>query len=753
MSPRPSRSPRASHPTTPGAVQVWVRASPRSLGRWLGGLLAIASLGGGLALLGLSFRLGLQLILDPDSLPQVLAPWQRSGAAPLPPATSLAELRQQAEATQQRLGEPLRLGVPDAEGHGVLVVPMLAADSGAITSLTLFQAQGEELRAIATLAIDPLPQDTVMAPWLRSAQAPTAVPQTFPLSQVVRLPPPPLAAHGPEGTWLTLQGTWQQQGLTLRYGQLLYVDPQAQRLDLLEPWSSPVNRLPQWADLDGDGPSDWVIDETVDLEPTLRGVKVTAGAAPRLQSVSWVAVPVDAGAKAEAYHQALKLARGGLWSQAQAQLLDLKTALAQAWNPTAEAQLRLMERHAAITRQQADQDWSTPTQHILALLIDGRWEAALAQLEASPELLPTVLNRLGGDRGRMWSRISAAAALPTPPPAVYVWGGLALKAQQNQPTYLDGATQDWLTRQPIPAATRQRLARILTAVAAAQAATVASARETPAAPGAAAPALEPLRAIIGQGKLIPAPGSGFAGPGQSLEAWRGQWYAVELRAIDQGQGWQSGSLALPAGAAPAAVWSAIAPATQAAQVLGWVSPTHGVPAPLTVRGLTLTNGTTLLATGPAASGENPLPPLVFSQGALLWLDDNQSQVADAGAIAAPVAAAIFGSQAPPADFANALAHLSQHRIDLTGDGQPEQVLTWKDGGLAQLQTWQVPANGDLPKTMILDANQRVLYNDLVTPQTLVALTNPALGGAVGLLVYRAGEYELLSWEAVSQRFE
>ena len=55
--------------------------------------------------------------------------------------------------------------------------------------------------------------------------------------------------------------------------------------------------------------------------------------------------------------------------------------------------------------------------------------------------------------------------------------------------------------------------------------------------------------------------------------------------------------------------------------------------------------------------------------------------------------------------------------------------------------------------MILDANQRVLYNDLVTPQTLVALTNPALGGAVGLLVYRAGEYELLSWEAASQRFE
>jgi hypothetical protein len=62
------------------------------------------------ALLGLSFRLGLQLILDPEALPQALARLQRSPHTALPPAATLDDLRQQAEATQQRLGDSLRLG-------------------------------------------------------------------------------------------------------------------------------------------------------------------------------------------------------------------------------------------------------------------------------------------------------------------------------------------------------------------------------------------------------------------------------------------------------------------------------------------------------------------------------------------------------------------------------------------------------------------------------------------------------------------
>ncbi|HSM80495.1 MAG TPA: hypothetical protein VLS96_02360 [Nodosilinea sp.] len=759
---QPPLQPPDPTPSPPGTVQVWVGRRPKRLWRWLGLPLALASLGGGLALLGLSFRLGLRLMLDPEALPPALGRLYRSPPLALAPAITLDNLKQQAAAAQQRLGDPIPLG-QTGEGQDLAIVPLLTEVGGvkdqppAIAALALLyrDGPGEPLRAVATLPVEALAPEQVLAPWLNSPQAPTAAPARFALTQVVPLPPPTAAA----GTWLTLEGTWQQQGLTLRYGHILHVDHEAQRLTLIAPWSSPTNRPPQWADLDGDGPSDLIIDETVGLEPALRGLRVVAG--PGVQPVSWVQVPVNAGAQAAAYQQALRLARGGLWHPAQAHLARLKTALPDRWPPAAEAQLRLAERHGAISRQQAEQDWSTPSQQVLALLIDGRWEAALARLEASPELVPAVLNRLGVDRGRLWGRISTAAALPAPDPAVYVWGGLALKAQQNQPSNQDGATPDWLQRQPVPAAARQRLAKVLTAQAAVQQPGAAGAlTESPASPAASVVSTVPaVAAFIGQAQPIAVPKAGYAAPGQSFEAWRGQWYQIDLRAVYQDLAWQKGGLALSATAAPAAVWPAVqAVAQDAPQLLRWASATTGIPAALTVRGLAVTQATpVLLATGPdtttgLADGA-AMPPLVFSAGALLWLDASQSQRPGAAAIAAPITKALFGDQPAPPGLSEVLATLPQHSLDLTGDGQPERVLTWDPAALAQLQDWRVQVDTTAPKTIILSTDNRVLYSDVFAPQTLVALTNPALDGPVGLLVYRAGGYELLAWAAANEQFE
>ncbi|PZV13920.1 MAG: hypothetical protein DCF21_13570 [Leptolyngbya sp.] len=143
------------------------------------------------------------------------------------------------------------------------------------------------------------------------------------------------------------------------------------------------------------------------------------------------------------------------------------------------------------------------------------------------------------------------------------------------------------------------------------------------------------------------------------------------------------------------------------------------------------------------------PPLVFSQGALMWLDASQGQGPDAGAIAA-AATAIFGGTPPP-DWATTLA--TQHSLDLTGDGQAERVLTWNQAALDQLKNWRVQVETTAPKTIILGQDNRVLYSDMFAPQTLVALTTPETGWPVGLLVYRSGGYDLLSWLAAAQRFE
>jgi hypothetical protein len=758
MSFRLSFRPKSPDANRSGSVQVWVGARPRRLWRWLGPPLVLLGLGGGLGLLALSFRLGLRLMLDPQAIPQGWARLQQSQPVKLPPARTLDELQRQAEANQQRLGVPLSV-----QGKANWrVLPLLEADTGAIAALTLYQTQPgvggseDEWRAIATLTVDPLPRSTVLAPWHNSPQAPTALPVTLPPTKIAPLPSDSSAS----GTWFTLEGVWQDQGLTLRYGYLLHVAPQTQQLDLLASWSSPTNRPPQWVDLDGQVPSDLVIDETVGLDPALRGIQVLAGKTPRLQGVSWLRVPVDAGAKAVGYQRALRSARGGLWQPAQTQLTELKASLGPSWTPAAEAQLRLMERHAAITSQQAGQDWSTPTQQMLALVIDGRWEAALKILEASPDLGPAMINRLEADQGRLWNRISAAAALPNPDPALYVWGGLALRAQQTQRLGRDGATQDWLDRQSVPAAARQRLTAVLASLsraekpAVANVETTAEATTTEAADGSVAIALPPLAAVIGQARPIAAPREGYAAPGQTLDPSLGQWYAIEVQVVNQGTGWRSGGLAIPGGATPAVVWSAIQPVAQTSpQLLQWVSPTTGVPAPLTLRGLQLADGTaTLLATGPPAT-EAVLPPLMFSQGALMWLDTSQRQLPESAVVTAAVETTIFNGRPAPAGLMDGLDELSQHSLDLTGNGQLERVLTWNQAALNQLKISGIPVDQNSPKTMILSSDNTVLYSDISASQTLVALTRPALGSPVELLVYRSGGYQLLSWAAAAQRFE
>ena len=41
--------------------------------------------------------------------------------------------------------------------------------------------------------------------------------------------------------------------------------------------------------------------------------------------------------------------------------------------------------HSQLTKTQAEKNWASPSQQVLADLIDGRWEKALQVFEASPE--------------------------------------------------------------------------------------------------------------------------------------------------------------------------------------------------------------------------------------------------------------------------------------------------------------------------------------------------------------------------------
>ncbi|NJL46584.1 MAG: hypothetical protein HC929_02535 [Leptolyngbyaceae cyanobacterium SM2_5_2] len=759
----------SGHQRTNGAVQVWVGARRPRRPRWrmLSLLLVGVGLGSGTVLLSLCLRWGLLLMLDPEALPH----WQSwLQPSPAPATVSLDELRQALAERDQTLGEPIILNQSTTgRAATLLLVPTMSKADGHITAVTLFRQlpeplqlkdkRGNRLLQLETIAIEPLPRELVLAPLESTSPNYRLGPQEFNPTQLTRLPPP---SADLDLIWLTLEGNWSAPGLGLRYGQLLIVDVDQSTLLPLTVWSSPANRLPQWEDLDGAGHTDLVVDQTMGLEPKLQGFQVLEGGrlsgAVRLQPLGWLQVPIPAGDEAGNYQKALRLARNGLWREAGDHLTALKTTLAERWNPTAEAQLKLMARHAAITRQQASQEWAAPTQHILALLIDGQWEKALGGLEADPTLLKPLLRRLEVDQGPLWNRIIATTSLPEPEPAVYVWGGLLLNAQQNHQ-----AAQDWLARQPISAKERQRLTAVL--------ASPTTAAPSPLSPASSTTATSPTLVSTPPSSVAIAPVDALIGtvqplaeldisrwyvpPGQATDASLGQWYTVEVQSVKQAQGWIARWQSPVTAANAAALWSALADQEQPTlTLLRWATPREAVATSLAVRGVAVRQGrVNLLATGPVLDGSTQ-PLLAFSKEALVWLDASQPQAIDLTKTLLPLARALFPEQATPSQAtSNLLGTLQPHALDLTGNGQPEQIFTLDGATLNRLQDLGAKIDAAAPKTIILSQDNRPLYSDITSPQTLVALTNPSHGLPLALLVYRSGEYVLLPWSEPNQRFE
>ncbi len=733
-------------------------------------MFVVASTGilGGVALLAVSFRWGLLLILDPEALPQVQSLLTAPLTPPSPSTVTETEFRQSVTEAGQAIGSPIRL-TRGAAGADWLVFPILAHGAGPIVQLRVLQQhQGTstagEWVEVAAVKLSPFSPEQVLAPFPPEERQSKVTPSEFKAQTLVLLPQPPT----PDSNyWLTVEGQWASQGTTLRYGQIVIFDPERRRLTLAETWSSPAQQMPQWIDLDGSGPADLMIDETLGMEPALRGLQVfrQSGSGPSMQvsPVSWVGVPLDAKAATGRYQKTLRLARSGLWQEAHSQLQALKADLQERWTPQAEAQLRLIGRHAAISQSQAERDWSLPTQKIMALLINSQWTTALDHLEASPNLLNPLMRRLAADHGRFWERISAAASLAEPDPAVFIWGGLALEAQQNRE-----AARQWLARQPADTATRDRLTALLakpknlspsglTVVSADAANAEENSDPAPEAPGA--PSIQgvigqvkPLNQFLENAWYFPNPQSPTLVTGE-------QWYSVDVPMMRSDWQWQAPGALLDGDTPGDVLWSALPFASQPAiTMVRWESSILGVSHTLYVKGFRTDGKTlTLLAAG-AQTPETTLEPIAFSAGALVWLAADHHSTPATNAVMTPIMDEIRHHHGPLPEqvgtdtFDALLQEVTRHSLDLTGDGQLEQVLTFDPNTLDQLQELGIQLDRTAHKTVILTHNNKLLYSDLFLPQTLIALTNPADGLPLSLVVHRPDGYGLLQWYADQQKF-
>ena len=692
-------------------------------------------------------------------------PW---GDAPL---QSLADIEAELSG-QQSLGDLLDLSqLSDAaELQGLQLLPIVETRSPCSRNCD----QIVELRLYSSPAADSLQlldQLRVQGPSEAQVLDPIARGDTGTMGSTHRLPLEalkPLHEEGLPGGWLTLTGRWHRQGSPVLYGQLLYVDAQTRRLQSVLNWQSPTGRLPAWHNVDQVGLPELLVNQSTGLEPDFYLYRVSranaANTTTRLQEISLAPLPLPPDTAPEPYQNALFLAKQGLWSEAQALLSPLKTQLAEQWSPDLEQQRQLIMLHAKFSQNQANRDWSQPSQKLLALLLDGQWQAALDPVKAAePGFERAVLPLLERESARVWQRLSASLKVTPQQPEARLWGALLLLAKENEKAALAWfnpnqqttlkAEFDAIAQQVAPPALpAPAIATGNSSGAASPASTTAST-----APSAAAGGLLGTVAALDRPNL-----NAWQPPDDDeLALTSGQrWYTITVQASYGQQGWQAQLPALAVASAQGArdlmQTLGLSPGAQ----LPLLNPTTGqTGSAIQIRAVQAQGGSiALLASGPstasgtswvvATSGQWQSPAAIAPQSFWsLWqsqpeLGDRLAATLQTHLGAEPTALRAAVQQTP------ALA--SVRRVNLLNEAESAIVLTLAPELVPSLGlTVSDPTVIDL----VISPSGELLYSDLWGQSAaLVGWLQPPAGPAA--LVTRQGDrVELLVWSPQNRQFQ
>ncbi len=265
------------------------------------------------------------------------------------------------------------------------------------------------------------------------------------------------------GVWFNLYSTRIVSGKKVPYGQILHYNPTYNHLSMMLEWRSPAGQQPMWQEITEGGDPELLVEETLGLEPQFSIYQI--------KPQKFVPTPIQLSSISldepvlnhYHYRKALRLARSGLWSPA----LDLMESVKKntgksrrypsTWPEVAQAQLDLIQFHAKITEAQATAAWASPSQKVLAGLIDGRWTEALQVLQTDRMSQTQLSDLLQADGGRLRLRIQAALAESPEEPDLQAWGALMVAAQRGR-----GEAISWLDRQSLTTpAQRDRIRQLL----------------------------------------------------------------------------------------------------------------------------------------------------------------------------------------------------------------------------------------------------------------------------------------------------
>ncbi|BAT52067.1 hypothetical protein NOS3756_09980 [Nostoc sp. NIES-3756] len=407
----------------------------------LSSIIAIAILLSSVGLVLTSTWLGVMLIFNPEQvvwLNNFLPEWAKIRFDNSENPQTLAQIQVSLSQKQQIPGET----IPLDEDEKSFLLPVMRQRADCLSNCKEivelrvyqledlnYQAQPEKFYRLAnTLTITGPEASFAIAPLTDTPTEHQDVSNPLPLNEINRFEGKTPAS----GVWLNLQGQQKHDNYAISYGQIVYYNPERSNLIPMVSWTSPGGQTPKWEQITGNKTKELIIDQTIGLEPKFKVYQV--------KSVNLYLNPIELEEislqnpvlKDSRYKNALLNSRSGLWSPAFEYLTSVKQQRKNSLPAIAQAQLDLIRLHSEVTKSQADKAWVSPSEQVLADLIDDRWEKALQVFTASPQNAQEIAILLKQDQGRLWQRVEAALEVEPNRQAVRAWGALLLTVQQGK---------------------------------------------------------------------------------------------------------------------------------------------------------------------------------------------------------------------------------------------------------------------------------------------------------------------------------
>ncbi|MHC5776895.1 hypothetical protein [Nostoc sp.] len=757
-------------------------------GSWLSAMLAMSTTGCAYAILLSSASLimafawiSVLFIFNPDQvswLNKILPAWAQIPLGKHERPQTLKEIQLDLSKKNQIFGETLPL-YQNAENSFLLPVFQQRANCQSnceeLVELRVYQrseelefkSQSENYYYLATqLSVTGPEESFVISPLLDGISEPQDISIPLPLTEVERFE----GGTPLPGVWFNLRGQRQQGTGAFTYGYVVYYNPERTNLLQMLSWTSPNGELPKWQQVTGDGTKELVVDQTIGLEPHLQVYQVKP-LKLFLKPIQLEAITLNSPAlKDYAYQNALSIARSGLWTPAFEWLKFIKKQRKRVLPEAAQAQMDLIRLHSQLTKTQAQKIWASPSQEVLADLIDGRWEKALQVFQASPHNAQEIATLLKADEKRLWNRTVAALRVNPNRLDVQAWFALILAVQQGEEH-----ANSWLKAQP--EITKDNLAYIQGLLARLNNQGTKS-QISSTHPSQIVGTVQPITQVTNTEWLQP-------NSPADLELTNNQvWYQVEVSAFNDGKSWLNSpfeNFNAPKTDVAKFFWETLGITSDPEiQIVVWLPNgeqqiTIAAIKAVQLRGKVLR----LLAAGPKIPENlnNVLQPkpLALTNAALEWVQPSpislqevyQQNPQGVKVILSSVWQSLQQSGEVPAGAIPSFEQMQEKLgdwpvqvIDLTNNAQPEIILTISAAEIASLNqstpgisrenTEQRPE-----RTIILSDSNKVIYTDFTGNylQKLSAIAKLSGGESLALLVENSHNYSLRRWSEKNQRFE